>query len=274
MASPGASPPPAPAEQRRALYQQDGRWFHPSDLTRSPWGQDAQHAGASCALLALLFERSLTLPLARLSFSFLRPIPLEPLEATVSVLKGGVRSQLANAKLENERGLVCTAEAQALRRDKAIAPEVLPELAPLPPPERCTLAERPSDAGTMFSWDGAEVRFARGGYVEPGPASAWLRLRQPVLGSEPPSGVQRAVAACDFGNGLSSALPWDAYLFVNTDLSVQLLREPRGEWIGLDSTTTLSGGVGIAHSGVRDQDGPLGQAAQTLFIDRRRRRIP
>ena len=45
------------------------------------------------------------------------------------------------------------------------------------------------------------------------------------------------MAAADFGNGVSRVLDFDRHLFVNTDLTVHLHREPVGEWVLLDART-------------------------------------
>jgi hypothetical protein len=103
-----------------------------------------------------------------------------------------------------------------------------------------------------------------------GAAAAWFRLRMPVVEGEEPSPLQRTVTAADFANGLSWVLPWDDWLFVNTELTVHLAREPEGEWIGLDARTAISAlGTGLATATLHDHLGPVGTCAQALFVDRR-----
>ena len=87
---------------------------------------------------------------------------------------------------------------------------------------------------------------------------------------EPPSQLARVAAAADFANGLSWILPIDRWLFVNTELTIHLAREPRGEWIGLDARTTSSAaGFGLATATLHDLDGPIGVCAQSLFVEPR-----
>ena len=94
-------------------------------------------------------------------------------------------------------------------------------------------------------------------------AARWPRARSPRP-------LQRTVAAADFGNGISSAHPFEEYLFVNCDLSVHLHREAEGEWIGLDARTVVGPqGIAQAVSVLHDERGPIGHAAQTLFVERR-----
>jgi hypothetical protein len=115
-----------------------------------------------------------------------------------------------------------------------------------------------------------ELRFAGGTDYGPGPALAWFRFARPLVEGEEPSPVARAAAAADFGNGVSRILDFERHLFVNTDLSIHLQREPRGEWVLLDARTRVEPtGIGLAVSQLYDADGPLGIAAQSLFVEDR-----
>ena len=119
----------------------------------------------------------------------------------------------------------------------------------------------------MFGGDGVELCFVRGAFAEPGPAAAWIRFRVPLVEGERPTPVQRAAAAADFGNGVSAALDWSEHAFINPDLTIHLVRPPRGEWVGLDSRTIVeTDGVGLATSVLHDADGVLGHAAQALIV--------
>jgi len=50
-----------------------------------------------------------------------------------------------------------------------------------------------------------EASFVRGGFLEQGPAVAWLRMRHPLVAGEPIAPLFRVLIAADSGNGLSSA---------------------------------------------------------------------
>ena len=59
----------------------DGR-FEPTEHARGPWDPRALHGGAPAALIApcvRALEPGAELPIARLGFEFLRPVPLAPL---------------------------------------------------------------------------------------------------------------------------------------------------------------------------------------------------
>jgi hypothetical protein len=85
------------------------------------------------------------------------------------------------------------------------------------------------------------------------------------VAGEEPSALQRVMAAADSGNGVSAALDWREHLFINTDLSVHLLRPPQGEWVCLEAQT-LIGPVGLADTALWDERGRIGRAAQTLLV--------
>ena len=76
------------------------------------------------------------------------------------------------------------------------------------------------------------------------------------------------LAASDFGNGISRIVEFGAFLFINADLTVHLHREPVGEWVLIDARTRLEGetGAGLASSVLSDERGPIGLAAQSLFV--------
>ena len=102
-----------------------------------------------------------------------------------------------------------------------------------------------------------------------GDAAAWARPRIPLVPGETLSGLQRAVLIADSGNGISAALDWDRWSFVNVDLAVHLSRAVRGEWVLLDARTRYEpGGTGLATSELHDVDGAIGAGAQTLVISR------
>jgi hypothetical protein len=251
---------------------QNGRYVA-SELTRGPWDPNAQHGGAPAALLLRALERldgPGALQIARVTFEFLRPVPLGELDLQAAVVRPGRRVQLLEGSILSPGG-VEVVRARALRLLGAeTGGTVTAEPAAPPPPETGevkTLA--PPHGLTMFSPDGIEVRFVAGGFGG-GPSTAWFRLRHPVVAGEHPSPLQRLAAAGDFGNGISAELSWDDYVFINPDLTLYIDRPPVGEWICLQSRTTLApGGVGTAESLLFDERGRVGRAIQALLVARR-----
>jgi acyl-coenzyme A thioesterase PaaI-like protein len=272
----------------------EGR-FTPTEHARGPWDPRALHGGAPATLIARAFERMLPeaeLPFARLSFSFLRPIPMAPLRLNTSVLRPGRRVQELEAALYAGEELVCRAHALRI----APAPEKLPALAVrvveesepprLPGPEQAHSVRFAPDEVELkgFAASAMEMRFLHGrplkgqlpevgvssAHAPVGTAGVWMRLCRPVLPGEAPSPLVYTMAAADFGNGIAAVLPFEEYVFINADLAVTLNRRPKGEWIGLDARTLLHpGGIAWAESVLHDMRGPFGLATQALVVQPR-----
>lgn len=277
----------------------DGRLL-PTDHARGPWDPAALHGGAPAALLTSAFERmepGSELRIARLGFEFLRPIPRAPLKLSLRVVRPGRRVQELVGELSvlvdappgaagsatdgaPVEQVVCRASALRVRE---IAPEV-PASQPAGP-----LAGERDGAGIGTPEDAAPLRFALDGSTttasfatsamemrslgdprELGPGHVWMRMRYPLTAGEELTPLARLAATADFGNGISAALPFDRYLFINADLTIHLHRPPRGEWIGLDARTLVHvGGSGLAESVLHDIHGPVGRAFQTLVVEPR-----
>lgn len=268
----------------------DGR-FVASELARGPWDPDAQHGGAPAALLMRAFEALNPddgLVLARVTYEFLRPVPLRPVDVRAVLARPGRRVQLLEGSIVNPDGdEVVRARALRVRAADATAagaandrtggatamatpaPEATGSATPAPPasgPEQGRELEFRPPYRPMFAPDAIEIRFVSGGFGG-GPATAWFRFHAPLVAGEAPSPLQTLAAAGDFGNGISATLSWDHYLFINPDLTLYIDREPVGEWICLQSETRITPeGVGNAESIIYDRRGRVGRATQALLV--------
>jgi hypothetical protein len=257
-----------------AVFIADGGGrFVATELARGPWDPNAQHGGAPAALLVREFERlerSDELALARVTFEFLRPVPLGELVVRADVVRPGRRVRLLEGAIGTPDGTEVV-RARALQISPAHADASRTQAAGPPPgPEQ----GRPNDMvpphRPMFSPDAIEIRFVEGTFHDGGPATAWFRLRRPLVAGEDPSPLQRLAAAGDFGNGISASLAWDEFLFINPDLTLYIERLPRGEWIGLAASTRIAdGGIGVSEGLLYDELGRVGRATQALLIARR-----
>jgi len=251
-----------------ALYIRTGETFEPTELTRGPWDPNAQHGGPLAALISGELQRqSDGRAFARIALHLVKPVPLVPLTIKVAVDRDGRRARRMRADLKAGDETVCFAYALQLRGDPdKPVPEVPLRGAMAKPPEQSEVAPRFTPY-PMFGGDGVEVRFAEGDFHEPGPAEAWFRLQVPVVDGEPITPLQRAMAAADFGNGISAAVSWDEFTFVNPELTVFLLREPEGDWVGNDAVSAIDpGGIGLADARLHDSHGPFGRALQSLYV--------
>jgi hypothetical protein len=257
------------------LPAQDGR-FVATELARGPWDPDAQHGGAPAALLMRAFEalpRAPGLQVARVTYEFLRPVPLGELEVRAAAVRPGRRVQLLEASLLTPDGTEVT-RARALQvqtADSSAAQEPRLDGPPAAGPEDGWTDAPPIGHGDLafFGNDAMDIRFVAGGFSQPGPASAWFRLRVPLVKGEETSALQGLAAAADFGNGISAVVPWKGHLFINPDLTFYLGREPVGEWIGLEAHTRIAArGIGVAESVIYDEQGWVGRATQALLVQR------
>ncbi len=256
----------------QAVFVRDGERFVATELGRGPWDHQALHGGAPAALLAHLFERcepQADLRLARVTYELVRPVPLGPLAASARVTRPGRRVNLLEATVTTEDGTEVV-RARALRIRPSDVGEHPSEPVPFAGPDEGRGNDFDNAGLTMFATDALEIRFVQGAFRKPGSATAWFRLRRPIIAGEEITPLQRVAAAGDFGNGIASVLSWEEHLFINPDLTLYLEREPRGEWVGLQSETRVAlGGVGVAESTLWDLDGRIGRATQALLVDRR-----
>ncbi|HSF14670.1 MAG TPA: thioesterase family protein [Vicinamibacteria bacterium] len=241
--------------------------FRATENTRGPWDHEHQHAGPPSALLARALERLEPkdgLRIVRVTTEILRPVPIAALELDVSVVRPGRSVELLEGALRSERHEVMRARAWRMRETDIGIPQ--PECVRMPPPEDARPVPFFPTLAQVGYHTSMEWRFFSGGFNEPGPGKAWLRMKLPLLPGEEPSPLTRTIVAADSGNGVSSPLDYQKYLFVNTDLTIQLYREPQGEWIGLDGRSHVEPtGVGLTETVLHDRSGPVGRAMQTLF---------
>jgi hypothetical protein len=254
-----------------AVFARAGERLRASELARGPWDRGAQHGGAPAALLIgelERFEPSPELALVRVTYEFVRPVPIGELQVRAVALRSGRRVRLLEASLT--AGDVEVVRARALQVRTAEADALNGESEPAPPgPEEGYESVLPAPYRPMFFPDAVEIRFVSGSFGG-GPCTAWFRLRVPIVEGEQPSPLQRIAAAADFGNGISSTLSWNEYLFLNPDLTLYVEREPEGEWVCLRSQTRIVAGAGaVAESELFDVHGRIGQATQALLVMRR-----
>jgi hypothetical protein len=260
-----------------SIFLAEGERFMPSEHARGPWDPRALHGGAPAALLTAAFERvepGAELPIARLGFELLRPVPFAPLECSVRIVRAGRRVQELAGELRSGEDLICRASAlrvQAVPAGLPVAESVAtpPETMPGPQEGKPVRFALDDDQRDSFAASAMEMRWIDDPTAL-GPARVWMRLRYPLLAGEPVSSLARLAATADFGNGVSSVLPFERFLFINADLTIHLHRQPRGEWIGLDARTLLhANGAGLAESVLHDVSGAVGRAFQTLVVQPR-----
>lgn len=253
-----------------------GAFFEPLDdglvrateHTTGPWDPAAQHAGPPAALLGGAMQAQVPgLPLTRVTVEILRPVPIATLRVEARVVRPGRSVALVEGVVSDDQGPCLLGRAWGMRVDD-VALDVPSPAPAIPGPAQGASApffDLPIDVG----WHTAmELRFVAGSAFDvPGPAAAWGRPRLPLVAGRPWHPVERVLVLADAGNGVSATADVARFLFINTDLTVHLTRHPDGDWVGLDAHSVYEPhGVGAAFSEVHDERGPIGRAAQSLFL--------
>lgn len=262
------------AAEAAAYFDRDDDWFVPTEAATSPWDTTSLHAGTVAALLGRAIERHDPregFQVGRITVEVLRRVPMVPVRTAVSVVRSGRQVEHLVASLEASEGELMRASAWRLRTTD-VAEADLPAIAlgegdPLPPPDEVPETPLPPWTPSHGYMGATEWRFFAGGFGKPGPGKAWLRMRLPLLAGEPTSPLTRVLTAADSGSGVSSVIDFFKYVFMNVDLTVHLRRPLEGEWVGMDSRTTIQPhGVSLTETCVHDSRGPIGRAVQTLFV--------
>jgi hypothetical protein len=255
-----------------AYHPMEGDVLRASALTIGPWSPEHQHAGPPSALICRAVERAAAphglTHIARLTVNLLRPAPLgdarvECREDQIGRNAGHFSGRLVMAGKDIAL-FTALAQREAALPVPQNAPGHPPPAALKPPGESAPVEMRARKAFGYAQL--VENRLAGGAYFQ-GPSTVWFRLNYPLVAGELPSPYQRVAVAADSGNGVSAALDFDRYTFVNCDLTINLFRRPLSEWICLDAKSWLGGnGCGLAESALYDEIGLIGRASQSLSV--------
>lgn len=256
-----------------AVYRVTDKSVETSSYAIGPWDPTMQHGSPPSALVTWIAEAiptAVPMQIARVSIDLMRPVPVAPLTWQSEVIRQGRKIQLCAIKLLANGVVVVSATVLKIRKVN----HELPEIATRPPLD----VPLPDDVKKIIITDGSRgkfgtcmsIRSVRGGFGELGPGAVWYRLDRPIIEGQGISQCMRAVVASDFSNGTSAVLDYRAWTFLNADLNVYIAREPVGEWILLNSLSTIGNdGAGIAVSRLADHQGYFGQAVQTIVVEKR-----
>ncbi|HYY11271.1 MAG TPA: thioesterase family protein [Kineosporiaceae bacterium] len=246
----------------------DAGAFRATEHVGGAWRQDEQHIAPALGLLVHAVEcdrdvrRDDGLVLGRLSFDILGTLPIDVVEVGVRVLRPGRTIELVEATLVHGGRTAVLLRAWLLRPGDtpALAGTGIPAL---PPP------------GDLPAWDGpglwpggfiasVEIRRTSQG---PGRAVSWVRTPLPLVDGEVVSPLAAAAGLLDIANGLAVRADPRAVAFPNLDLTAHFFEQPRGGWLGFDTTVSFGpSGVGLTSSVLHGEAGPIGTLAQVLTV--------
>lgn len=244
--------------------------YQPTVATTGPWSADAQHGGPPIALLAHAMRvhgaDGAARQLARLTVEILGPVPLAPCEVHVEVERPGKRIELLRATMSAGGRPVLYARAWRLEPVPGTIPVVPDDWTAPPLPQH----ETPMTFLGMPTFpygEAVEWRFVEGAMDRTGPATVWARPRIPLVAGQETDGLEALLLILDSANGISAELDIRRWTFVPVDLTLNVTRHPHGPWFGMAARTVIADdGIGLVHTRVFDDRGPLGRSQHTLFV--------
>lgn len=267
MSTPSETTTPKTTTPSSYFIRESDREFTATEHVSGAWNPNEQHIAAPMGLLAHLIEqdhaqRGGSLVISHVSYDILGVIPVATCEVDIKVIRPGRTIELVEATLSHDGRAALIARAWLLTDadTTAMAGTTIPPLSP---------------RDTMIRWDysndweGGFVRSFKAykHEVEPGRAQGWLRSKVSLLAGEAVSNTASFLGLIDTANGLTPRVDPKLATFPNLDLTVTLFRQPRGPWVGYDTSVTFGeNAVGLTHTFLHDGGGPVGVATQTLTI--------
>jgi hypothetical protein len=254
-----------------AAYRIEGDLVVPTADAAGPWFGGQQHGGAVMAILTRFLDRvpsAVPMRFTRITVDMSRPAPMRACTVDARAVRDGRRVQGLEAQMRCDDVVVARAMATRIRVEPGLVPDELVS-PPFPGDEAPGLAEGDApwpDLGGGYHrclearrWAGPDGLRSR----------TWLRLVHPIVAGERPSAVVGLAAVADFVSS-SSARLGPEWISINPELSLQIEREPIGEWLCVDTTTRLGNdGVGMSEAVVFDTSGRVGRTAKSVLNMRR-----
>jgi hypothetical protein len=190
---------------------------------------------------------------------FLKPVPMAPLRSETTVLRTGGRVSMVDGTLwpagEEEP---CATVRVTLVRDRPIE---LPPVASVPwsvvDPSIYPVVGRRAPHGGPWFMDAMEAR--------PGGDTAWFRLKDSIVEGAGP--LSRALGPADWAHGIARPLQ-NVAADPNPNLTVHLVRRPRGDWIGVRAWARWQPerGIGMGGGALLDTDGEIGSVSMAVAL--------
>lgn len=248
----------------QASFTPDGDRLVPSPTAASPWSDEMLNGHHMGGLIGWGVQRDgadAEFQLSRMTVDMVRAVPMVPLRVETRRTRDGRRLRAVDVSVLADDVEVLRGSAVLLRRSEhPVSEPWTPPPWDVPGPEQI---EGP--AGGPMSWEIRRIN----PWGSEGPGRVWMRETADFVAGEPLTPLLRAALMADFTNPLSNSGP-DGLAFINTDVSMYLVRDPRGEWIGMESAGHLGDeGIAFGTTWMYDQDGRIGHCVAGALPDPR-----
>lgn len=246
-----------------SLFIFEGGRYLPTDWARGPWDPRLLHGGPPAALLAYALVSESCDPallFTRITVDLLRPIGQVPLTVTTRLVREGKRLRLVDAFLSDGDTVVARAAGLQLRRA---------DDAPAAPPARSTIPSWENLASRQSTMGTEAQLFHRGTDFRPvlvagseQPRAVWIRAPYLLLPDTPLAGFLHAAAVSDYANAVGIMSDPQKRGFINADITLNLHRQPEGEWLCLECVGRPDrAGIATSSVNLHDAAGLLGAAS-------------
>jgi hypothetical protein len=250
-----------------AIFESVGpnRW-QPTALAAGPFA--GLQGGAVASLLtaeveALAEKRKWGTAIASSAW-FLRPTPMTVLRTALSVVtEGGRVSVIDNTLWPDDEDQPCATVRVTLSRERAVeVPGFGDPASDAADPTRFPVRTGRAAHGRPWFMDAMEARAGDG--------VAWFRMNQPIIdgaGSLSKVPLSSVLGPADWTHGIARPLR-DVVADPNPNLTVQLFRQPAGEWVGIRAQARWrpAGGIGAGSGVLLDIKGEIGRVSMSVIL--------
>jgi hypothetical protein len=241
------------------------RW-QPTPLAAGPFA--GLQGGAVASLLtaeveALAEKRKWGTAIASSAW-FLWPTPMTELRTELSVLtEGGRVSVIDNTLWPAHEDQPCATVRVTLSRERAVEISGFAEPASeAADPTRFPVRTRRAAHGRPWFMDAMEAR--------EGDGIAWFRMNHAIIdgeGSLSKLPLSSLLGPADWTHGIARPLQ-DVVADPNPNLTVQLFRQPKGQWVGVRAQTRWrpAAGLGIGSGVLCDIHGEIGRVSMSVIL--------
>jgi hypothetical protein len=194
---------------------------------------------------------------------FLRPTPMTVLRTGLSVVtEGGRVSVIDNTLWPDGEDQPCATVRVTCSRERAVeVPGFTEPASDAADPTRFPIRTRKAAHGKPWFMEAMEAR--------EGDGVAWFRMNQPIIDGTGVSKVplSSVLGPADWTNGIARPFQ-DVVADPNPNLTVQLFRQPAGEWVGVRAQARWrpAGGLGVGSGVLLDVHGEIGRVSMSVIL--------